>query len=154
MLDVKTEFLFDMKADFDRRSIINVGTTPHGERRIIYITGGSIEGPKLQAEVLPGGGDWILERFDGVSVLDVRAVARTNDGQIIYTYYRGYLVIEPKVLRRIYKGENVDPSEYYFRATPVFETASEKYSWLNKTMTVGIGQVLPTGVYYRIYAIL
>ena len=43
---------------------------------------------------------------------------------------------------------------YYFRVTPVFETASEKYSWLNKIVTVGIGQALPTGVAYKVYAIL
>lgn len=154
MPDVKTEFLFDMKAEFDRQSIINVGATPHGNRRIIYITAGSLEGPRIKAKVLPGGGDWIVTRPDGVSVLDVRAVARTDDAGIIYTYYQGYLIIQPEVLRRIYKEGNVDPSEYYFRATPVFETASEKYSWLNKIVTLGIGQVLPTGVHYRVYAIL
>jgi hypothetical protein len=86
--------------------------------------------------------------------MDVRAAARTDDGQFIYTYYRGYLNIAPEVLQRIYKGEIVDPSEYYFRTTPVFETASEKYAWLNKIVAVGIGTMSATGVAYKVYSIL
>ena len=34
MLDVKTEFLFDLKADLDWAGAVDVGTTPHGMRRI------------------------------------------------------------------------------------------------------------------------
>jgi hypothetical protein len=58
------------------------------------------------------------------------------------------------MLGRILMGEAVDPSEYCFRTTPVFETASEKYGWLKQVVAVGIGQFLPTGVAYRVYAIL
>ncbi len=154
MADIKTEFLFDLKADLDMPGAIRMGTTPHGTRTILYVTGGTIEGPKIKATVLPGGGDWLLGRPDGTNVMDVRAVACTDDGQIIYTYYRGYLNIRPEVLQRIYKGEKVDPSEYYFRTTPVFETASDKYAWLNKVVTVGIGTLSATGVAYRVYSIL
>jgi hypothetical protein len=45
-------------------SIVNIaapltlGKTPHGERRIINITGGSFAGPLLSGRVLPGGADW------------------------------------------------------------------------------------------------
>ena len=154
MLDVKTEFLFDLKADLDWAGAVDVGTTPHGTRRIVYATGGTIEGPKVRGIVLPGGGDWSIARPDGGIVLDVRAAFRTDDGHIIYTYYRGLCTISIDVLGRILMGEAVDPSEYYFRTTPVFETASEKYGWLNRVVAVGIGQFLPAGVAYKVYAIL
>ena len=154
MLDVKTEFLFDLKADLDWAGAIEVGTTPHGTRRIVYATGGTIEGPKVKGVVLPGGGDWAIVRPDGGIVLDVRAACRTDDGYIIYVYYRGLCTIQVGMLGRILGGEAVDPSEYYFRTTPVFETASEKYDWLNRVVAVGIGQFLPTGVTYKVYAIL
>jgi len=154
MLDVKTEFLFDLKADLDWAGAIEVGTTPHGTRRIVYATGGTIEGPKVKGVVLPGGGDWAIVRPDGGIVLDVRAACRTDDGYIIYVYYRGLCTIQIDMLGRILMGEAVDPSEYYFRTTPVFETASEKYDWLNRVVAVGIGQFLPTGVAYKVYAIL
>ena len=154
MLDVKTEFLFDLKADLDWAGVVDVGTTPHGTRSIVYVTGGTVKGPKVKGVVLPGGGDWPVARPDGVTVLDVRIAARTEDGHIIYTYYRGLSTIRLDMLGRILMGEAVDPSEYYFRTTPVFETASEKYGWLNRVVAVGIGQFLSTAVAYKVYAIL
>lgn len=44
-----------------------VGETPLGARRIVYLKRGSFSGPKLKGEVLPGGGDWVLARRDGVA---------------------------------------------------------------------------------------
>ena len=35
------------------------------------------------------------------------------------------------VMEKVNKGEFVDPSLYYFRTAVLFETASEKYGWLN-----------------------
>jgi hypothetical protein len=58
------------------------------------------------------------------------------------------------VRERTARGETVDPSEVYFRTTPVFETASEKYDWLNRTVAVGIGRGTPTGVAYDVHAVL
>lgn len=154
MLDVKTEFLFDLKVDLDWAGRVDVGTTPHGTRMILYVAGGTVEGPKVKGVVLPGGGDWPVVRPDGATVLDVRIAARTEDGRIIYIYYRGLSTIQLDMLGRILMGEAVDPQKYYFRTTPVFETTSEKYDWLNRVVAVGIGQFLPTGVAYKVYAIL
>jgi len=38
-------------------------------------------------------------------------------------------------------GETVDPDTYYFRATPYFETSSEKYGWLNRICAVASGSL-------------
>ncbi len=46
--------------------IQKLGNTPYGERRIINIHGGTVEGPKLKGKVLPGGADWQIVRADGV----------------------------------------------------------------------------------------
>lgn len=154
MSEVKTEFLFDISADLDQEQRVNVGITPHSTRQIIYVKGGTFEGPKIRGVVLPGGGDWLTVRPDGAAVLDVRVALRTDDGHIIYMYYRGISVTPPEVRERMLKGEVVDPSEYYFRTTPVFEVASEKYDWLNRIVAVGTGRRIPTGVAYRVYAIL
>src|SRR5262249_34881846 len=43
-----------------------LGNTPYGERRIINILGGTVEGPRLNGKVLPGGADWQVVRTDGV----------------------------------------------------------------------------------------
>ena len=153
MAELKSELLFEISADLETAQ--EIGATPHGTRRIISVTGGSFAGPKLKGEVLPGGGDWLVVRPDGAFELDVRATLRTDDGHLIYTYYRGMLHAPPEIMQRMRQGErDIDPSEYYFRTTPVFETGSEKYDWLNRIVSVGIGRRTATGVAYTVYAIL
>jgi len=152
MAELKTELLYEVSVDLEEPQ--EVGATPHGVRRVYCVKGGTFEGPKLKGEVLPGGGDWFLFRPDGAGELDVRATVRTDDGHLIYTYYRGILHAPPEVMQRILAGEAVDPSEYYFRTAPYFETASEKYGWLNRIVAVGVGRVIPNGVSYTVYAVL
>jgi hypothetical protein len=152
--DINSEFMFDFNADLDWAGMLNIGTTPRGARSVIYCKGGMIEGPKIKGVVLPGGGDWPIMRPDGGIDLDVRAAARMDDGNMVYTYYRGISTIRMDTLQAILEGQAVDHSEYYFRTTPVFETASEKYGWLNRIVAVGVGQFLSTGVAYKVYAIL
>ncbi len=150
--DVKTEFLCELKAPLVLPPTV-VGQGPLGTRLIYYITGGTVKGPKLNGEVLPGPADWLLVRSDGSFELDVRATIRTDDGQFIYVRYRGLNVIAPEVLQRIQKGESVASSEYYFRTTPIFEAGAEKYSWLNQVICVGVGTVGQDFVSYKIYII-
>ena len=130
-----------------------IGETPVGGRRIVYVKGGQFAGAALKGRVLPGGGDWALVRKDGVSHVDVRITLRTDDGALIYVTYRGISTMTPEVRQRILKGEAVNPSEYYFRTTPVFETAAERYAWLNKLVAVGVGRRTRTGAEYSVYAI-
>lgn len=152
MTDLKSEFLCELVGDLDPP--LMVGQTPHGIRMIVYIKGGTVKGPRINAEILPGGGDWILIRPDGAGEIDVRAAARTDDGELIYVYYRGILDVPPEIMQQIQSGKEVDPKEYYFRTAPVFETASEKYGWLNKIVSVGVGTFSPSRVSYKVYAIL
>jgi len=55
---------------------------------------------------------------------------------------------------KIDKGEAVDPSSYYFRINPLFETAAEKYDWLNRVVAVGIGHRRADGPVYSIFEVL
>jgi hypothetical protein len=52
------------------------------------------------------------------------------------------------------RGETVDPSEYYFRTTPLFETSHDKYEWMNNIICVAVGERLAGEVRYRVYEIL
>ncbi len=150
--ELKTEFLFEFSADLEEAQPI--GLAPHGNRQIFYVKGGTVEGPKIKGEVLSGGGDWFLMRPDGVGELDVRATLRTDDGHLIYSYYRGIFDASPDVFQRLFAGEAVDPSEYYFRIAPFYETGSEKYAWLNRVVAVEVGRMAPHSVGYSVYAIL
>jgi hypothetical protein len=109
-------------------------------RVIVPVSGGTFEGAKLKGTVLPGG-DWIIRRPDGSSVLDVRIILQTDDAQKIYMQYRG-ISYTPK------------DGPQYWRIVPVFETGAEKYAWLNNIIAVGVHRTLAGKVAYRIFQIL
>jgi hypothetical protein len=148
---IATELLFE--AHIDLAPAEDVGATPFGARSIHVVTGGTFEGPKLRGTFRPGGGDWLLELPNGAGELDVRGTMQTDDGALIYISYHGVLDVAPDVMARVFAGEDVSPSEYYFRTTPRFETGSEKYAWLNKTVCIGTGHFAPGKVGYRIFAV-
>jgi hypothetical protein len=133
----------------------DMGVTPYGHRRIFTVAGGTFEGDELKGTVLPTpAGDWITVRSDGVWELDVRLTLKTHDGHLIYMSYRGLRHGPQWVLDRLAKGEKVDPSEYYFRTAPRFETASEKYSFLNRIISVGVGRREAARPIYEVFQIL
>jgi hypothetical protein len=116
-----------------------LGETPLGRRRIIPITGGSFRGDRLAGRVLPGGADWQLIRADGVAELDARYTLETEDRALIYVRNFGYRHGPAEVIQRLAAGEPVDPSLYYMRTTPRFETGAERYKWLNGVICVATG---------------
>lgn len=76
----KTEFIWEAKVKIG--SMINVGESKRGTRRIIPIIGGTFCGPKIKGEILSGGDDWQLIRPDGDTELYARYLLKTNDGYI------------------------------------------------------------------------
>ena len=131
-----------------------IGATPSGNRRVGLVAGGTFEGPKLRGTVLPGGADRLMLRADGATTLDVRLVLETDDKATIGMTYRGLRHGPAAVMDRLNKGENVDPSEYYFRIAVGFETAAPKYDWLNRIFAIGTGRRPPEGPVYEIFEVL
>ncbi len=152
MADIRTTHLMTLKLAVSGMQA--VGETPSGNRRIGLVAGGTFEGPKLKGTVLPGGADWIIARPDGVTTLDVRIVLQTDDGATIGLQYRGLRHGPAEVMAKVNAGEFVDPSQYYFRTTVTFETASPKYAWLNKAFGIGSGSRPPEGPVYEIFEVL
>ncbi len=150
---ISTEHLFTMPVEVEM-PLQMVGQTPIGDRRIAKVTGGTFEGPRMKGAIMPGGGDWLLLRADGSLQLDVRLTLQTDDDALIYMTYRGFRHGPAEVMKRLNKGEEVDPSEYYFRVAPFFETGAEKYDWLNRIVTVGTGHRLASGPVYKVFEIL
>jgi hypothetical protein len=131
-----------------------VGATPGHDRRIGEIAGGRFEGAKLAGRILSGGSDWQSLRADGATTLNVRLVMETDDRALIAMTYLGVRHGPKEVLDRIGRGENVNPSEYYMRATPYFETSSPKYDWLNRVVSVASGHRVAGGAIYQVFEIL
>jgi hypothetical protein len=128
-----------------------LGETPLGRRRIIGITGGRFSGERLSGLVLAGGADWQVIRADGVADLDARYTLETTDGALIYVRNKGYRHGPAEVLKKLSSGENVDPSLYYMRTTPRFETGDARYAWLNRIVCVASGARRPDSVELEIF---
>lgn len=115
------------------------GATPYGERRVIDIGGGRIEGARLNGRILPGGADWQIVRRDGVIDLDARYAIETDSGGRILVRSDGLRHGPPEVLAALHRGEQVDASRYYFRTMMRFETADPGLAWLNRMLALGYG---------------
>jgi hypothetical protein len=131
-----------------------IGAGPHGTRITVPITEGHFEGPRLRGRVLPGGGDWTLLRADGVLELDLRITLETDDGALIHMTSIGIRHGPAEVIAALARGETVDPSTYYFRTLPRFETGHAKYEFLNRLLSVASGDRRPKGPIYTVDEIL
>jgi hypothetical protein len=148
---VKTRPLFVLREQIP--PLIVVGQTPETYRRVGVVAGGSFEGDRLSGEVLTGN-DWQTLRKDSCLRLDVRLVLKTTDDALIVMTYQALRSGLPGVLEKLDKGEPVDPSAYYFRMIPVFETSAMKYDWLNRVISVGIGHRRADGPLYSLFEVL
>jgi hypothetical protein len=148
---LRSEFLLQIVGELSDPQ--DVGETSLGARRIFCMRGGTFCGPDIAGEVLPGGGDWVLVRRDGVAQLDIRMTLRTDDGELVYVSASGILDMSPELRARILRGESVDPAQYYFRTALAFETSAEKYRGLNRLVAVGVGRRTATGMVTDVFAI-
>ncbi len=133
-----------------------VGQTPGAFRRVGLVPGGLFEGriDGLSGVVMPGGNDWQSVRTDRATTLDVRLLLKTRDGDLVAMTYKGLRHGDASVLARLDRGEQVDPSSYYFRSTAFFETASERFGWLNRIVAVGTGHRYIEGPVYNLFEVL
>ncbi len=147
------EFL--MKARFTLGPSLDAGPTPWGFRRLIPITGGSFDGPRLHGKVLPGGEDRQLFRPDGVLEVEARYSLETHDGVVLVVTNRGLWHGAPEVGARLMQGEIVDPSLYYFRTCARVEApAGGAYSFLNQILILGTAAPEPGAVVLQFFAVL
>jgi len=142
-----------LKADITLAPAQELGESPLGRRRIINITGGTFRGERLSGKVLPGGADWQVIRVDGVADLDARYTLETSDGALIYVRNHGYRHGPAEVLKKLAAGEDVDPSLYYMRTAPLFETGDARYAWLNRLICVGTGARRKSSVHLEIFEV-
>ncbi|QJW92282.1 DUF3237 domain-containing protein [Spirosoma taeanense] len=146
------EFAFELRVEV--AAIEEMGQTAKGIRRVIPITGGTFEGPAIQGHIVAGGYDWQIGRSDGVTEVEARYLLRTHDGSLITIINQGLRHGPPEVMQRLAKGELVDPSDYYFRSIPVFETADPRYDWLTRSVFIATGIRQPSQVLIRVYRLL
>ncbi|MBP3551984.1 MAG: DUF3237 domain-containing protein [Bacteroidaceae bacterium] len=121
------EFVVELKVKCE--GAYQVGQTPHGNRFIIPIVGGTFEGPQMKGTILPGGADYQLQdNAHGRTELEAIYSIRTDDGVNIHVRNRGLICT----------GQDSEGRpQFYFRTAPQFEAPMDsKYAWLNNAIYV------------------
>lgn len=118
----RTEFVYE--AICDLAPTMMLGDSPLGERRMVPITGGTFEGPRIRGTVLAGGADRQLIRKDGVRQLDALYELRAEDGAVI-TVRNRVLVDDPQGGPR------------YAFSTLEITAPDGPHAWLNRGVYVG-----------------
>lgn len=103
---------------------IEVGEVPGGQRRVIPITGGTVDGPELIGEVVPLGADWNLVRADGTETVSARYLIRTHDGVLLSVLNEGVITGGPDQPLGI-------------TALRIEAPAGSCYEWVNDAVLVG-----------------
>lgn len=132
---------------------VEQGEVDQGRKRFIAITGGSVSGPALTGEVLPGGGDWQTILPGGLTSIEARYFLKATDGTVIEVTNPGVRTATPEVIEKLAKGDAVDPSAYYFRTTPRFSVKSGPYEWLRRKVFVARGIRKPDSVVIDFYSV-
>jgi hypothetical protein len=135
-------------------NILDLGPAPFGHRRVVNILGGSVTGAKLTGRVLPGGADWQIVAADGCLDIHARYTIESDAGSLIQVDSKGLRAGPPEVLARLGRGEEVDPSLYYFRTVMRFETADPSTEWMNRILAIAKGAREKNAVRLDVYEVL
>jgi uncharacterized protein DUF3237 len=149
---ISSEPIFRIHAEL--ADILHLGHTPYGDRRVINITGGRVDGPRLAGRILPGGADWQIVRPDGVADLRARYTIETDQGARILVASDGLRHGPPVIIDRLARGEEVDPALYYFRTAMRFETSDPSVAWLNRIIALARGARAARAVRLEVYEVL
>ncbi len=129
--------IFNIRAELGE--IVEAGRTPYGGRRVIEILGGTVTG-RVNGKIMTGGADWQIIRTDGVADVQARYVLETDTGARILVTSNGLRHGPAEVLERIARGDDVDPSLYYFRTVMRFEASDPSLDWLNRIIGIARGR--------------
>jgi hypothetical protein len=150
--ELRYEFLGTL--DIQAGQSLMLGELRAGWRRYDVLVGGTFQGPRIQGRIEPGGSDLLHRHSDTTTHPHVRLVVRTDDDALILVSYEGIRFTTPEINERLLAGEHVPFTEYYLRVTPYFETSAERYDWLNRIVTVGVGRREADHVIYEVFQIL
>jgi Protein of unknown function (DUF3237) len=132
---------------------LEIGEADGGRKRFIAITGGKVTGPMLSGDVLPGGGDWQMSEPGGLTQVHARYFLKAADGTVIDVDNAGVRVAAPEVIERLARGDDVDPTSYYFRTTPHFSVQAGPHEWLRRSTFVARGIRKPDHVLIDFYVV-
>jgi hypothetical protein len=101
------------------------------------ISDGRWEGERFSGSIVGAGGDWAMPSNGNAMLLDVRQVVQTDDGATVYVTYNG----------------RCDRSRGTYTVAPTFETADDRYTWLNAVQAIGQGRYENGRLIYRMFEV-
>ncbi|KAF4972577.1 hypothetical protein FSARC_850 [Fusarium sarcochroum] len=112
----------------------------NNHRIIAFLTHGHIKGSGLDADLLPGGADWILRDLaTNTGHLDVRVQFRSKEGHGIYVHFNGVLQIDDKWMEVFTKGPKARTLEFgenEWLGSPIIEASHPDLKWVERTAFV------------------
>lgn len=109
-------------------------------RLIFEVEDGWIEGDRINAKMKgQSSADWLTLDANGVGTLDVRSLAETDDGALVFIQYTG-------------RVDTTQPGAPVY-STPRFDTSDERYRWLAALQAVGKGQLDGGRLTYELYEV-
>ena len=102
---------------------------------------------------MPTAAAFSIIRSDGAADIQARYTIETDAGARILVSSEGLRHGPPAVMERLARGDNVDPSLYYFRTVMRFETADPSVDWLNRILALARGQREARAVRLDVYEV-
>ncbi len=125
-----------------RRPIVLTGT-PAGHRLVYELESGCIESDRLRATMVgSSSADWLTVGPEGTGTMDVRVMAQTDDGALIFIQYNGRVDLTDGIQAGMTKP---------LYSTPRFETGDPRYLWLNHIQAVGKGRMNGPVLTYQLF---
>lgn len=130
----RVEFAFEERVTLSPAVVL--GNTPLGHRQYIPITGGTVAGPKLKGQVVPGGFDFQLTySASDCTQLSADYFLKADDGTVIHVFNEG-LVCPGAGARSLFR--------------PRLEAPKGAHEWLTHATFVATLEVEPGGQAVRI----
>ncbi|WP_404710453.1 DUF3237 family protein [Sphingomonas sp. MMS24-J13] len=125
-------------------------------RAAVYAASGTVEGPRLNGRVIPmSGGDFPLQRPNGVIDFDARYLLEADDGAVIYMQNRGYRwARSAEIAERMARNEPVGADDYYMRVAPSFDAPAGPHEWMSQHLFVGVAEKIPNANRIHYFVVL
>ena len=147
---IELRHLCDISIDIEVQAI----PSPAANRMNFALRRGEFRGERLSGTMRSNSGDWLVLGTDNIGRIDVRSTMETEEGELIYMTNTGRIAIPENELGALGSGEHLSWDRLYARSSPLFETGSEKYSWLNGVTTIAVNEIAIDHVDYRIFQVL
>jgi hypothetical protein len=128
---------------FDTKPATVITGGPMGSRRVLVeFFDIRIEGERLRASQHGAmAGDWLVVGPDDTATLDIRFCLQTHDGALVYVHTGG---------RADAKTFGSGGATYL---APLFETADQRYRWLNTIQAIAKGHATGTRVSMELFEV-